>query len=85
MARISSIAATAGLNPVTCAHCGKRTRTDRAVALFFRRIVERLAGGERVQVKDFGTFTAGRAGIMFNAAPAARELTGGSDGTHDQR
>ncbi len=57
MIGIAKVARDAGLNPVTCPHCGLRIRTG--AALFeglFRAILERVRAGEEVMVKRFGVF-----------------------------
>jgi nucleoid DNA-binding protein len=56
MSRIGDVAREAGLNPVTCAHCGKATATDFALETFFRKILEHVKAGEAVHIKNFGVF-----------------------------
>lgn len=56
MSRIGEVAREAGLNPVTCAHCGKATSTDFALETFFRKILEHVKAGEDVHIKNFGVF-----------------------------
>lgn len=53
---LSKLARDSGLNPMVCPHCGRKVRTLSALLLLFRQIVKRLASGEVVRVKGFGTF-----------------------------
>lgn len=53
---LSQLARDSGLNPMVCPHCGRKIRTLPALLLMFRQIVKRLAHGEIVKVKSFGTF-----------------------------
>lgn len=53
---LSELARDSGLNPMVCPHCGRKVHTLPALLLLFRQIVKRLAAGEVVRVKGFGTF-----------------------------
>jgi len=56
MAGVGEVAKEAGLNPVRCPHCGKKFGTTRVIARFFRLVANYCQHGERVILKDFGTF-----------------------------
>ena len=53
---LSELAKDSGLNPMMCPHCGRKVRVLSALTLLFRQIVRRLASGEIVRIKAFGTF-----------------------------
>ena len=57
MAGIADIASTAGLDPVSCPHCGRRIRTGAKVfENLFRAILRHVREGGDVQVRGFGIF-----------------------------
>lgn len=58
MAGILELAREIRLHPVKCPHCGRSVGTADLVRELFRKIVERTAEGERVEVTRFGVFEA---------------------------
>lgn len=57
MAGMSDIAREAGLNPVIDPNTGKKIWTNEVLDRFFELILEKCAEGERVHIKNFGSFT----------------------------
>lgn len=66
MAVLSELVKQSGLNPITCSHCGKRTKTGGVIKAFFRMILEKVKKGEKVRIDGFGVFyTTERKGGRF--------------------
>lgn len=57
MAGLADIAKEAGLNPVVDPNTGKKIWTNEVLERFFELILERVASGERVHIKNFGSFS----------------------------
>lgn len=90
MAALPELAREAGLDPLRCPHCGRRTHTIDAVDLLFETILHRIRRGETVHIRGFGSFrTAHRVGrglakdvgsyvaIRFVAAAKAKDYVRG--------
>ncbi len=57
MAGMADIAKEAGLNPVVDPETGRKIHTNEVLDRFFEIILEKVAAGERVHIKGFGSFS----------------------------
>lgn len=54
--RGEEVAKKAGLNPVTCPHCGKSFSVLQNLKSFFATMLDEAKAGKRVMIRDFGVF-----------------------------
>ena len=80
MSGMNEVAKESGVNPVECSHCGRKTYTDRVLSRFFQVILDRVAKGETVHIKNFGTFEAKE----LKGRKYKKPLNNRTDGFEDQ-
>jgi nucleoid DNA-binding protein len=57
MPGLTDVAREAGAHPIRCPHCGTHFKIHKVLEMMFIAILKMVRGGEKVSVRNFGTFS----------------------------